>query len=345
MAIPIFAVEDSSRRGAITHFTMSTKNETPDDDMRSTNDEPDDEIMMCCASCGIAQVDDIKLKTCTACKSVRYCSVKCQREHRPKHKKTCKQRAADLRDEILFRQPESSHLGDCPICFLPLPLDLGQSSLYSCCNKMICNGCVYVNSTRQLDENLQPKCPFCRHLMPWPYESTDSIIKEELDRDIMNRIEKNDPVALREMGTHRYKEGDYEGALEHFTKAAVLGDAIAHYQLSTMYKKGIGVEKDEKKDVHHLEEAAIAGNPNARYYLACNEGRNERYERAVKHLIIAAHLGHNKSMQTLKGCYKDGDISKEDFAAALRAHHAAVDAMTSPQREAASAVFQGDMVG
>ena len=35
-----------------------------------------DEIMMCCAGCGIAGVDDIKLKECTACKSVRYCSVK-----------------------------------------------------------------------------------------------------------------------------------------------------------------------------------------------------------------------------------------------------------------------------
>ncbi len=33
--------------------------------------------------------------------------------------------------------------------------------------------------------------------------------------------------------------------------------------------------------------------------------------------------------------YKDGDISKEEFAAALRAHQAAVDTTKSPQREAA----------
>jgi len=46
-----------------------------------------EEEMMCCAACGIAEVDDIKLKKCTACK---LCSVKCQKEHRPKHKKHVK---------------------------------------------------------------------------------------------------------------------------------------------------------------------------------------------------------------------------------------------------------------
>ena len=30
---------------------------------------------------------------------------------------------AELRDKILFQWNESSHLGDCPICFLPMPLD------------------------------------------------------------------------------------------------------------------------------------------------------------------------------------------------------------------------------
>jgi len=75
--------------------------------------------MMCCASCGTEEVDGVKLKKCTACKSVRYCSVKCQKDHRAKHKRACKKRAAELRDEIVFKQPESSHLGDCPICCLP----------------------------------------------------------------------------------------------------------------------------------------------------------------------------------------------------------------------------------
>jgi TPR repeat protein len=111
---------------------------------------------------------------------------------------------------------------------------------------------------------------------------------------------------------------------------------MAHYNLSVIYRKGEGVEKDEKKEIYHLEEAAIAGHPIARCTLAMNEGRNKRYERAVKHWIIAANLGCDDSVKKLKQFYVHGKVSKEDFAAALRAHQAAVDAMKSPQREAAA---------
>jgi len=66
-----------------------------------------------------------------------------------------------------------------------------------------------------------------------------------------------------------------------------------------------------------------------------NEGRNGRIDRAVKHWIIAANLGHDGSIRELKNCYMNGYVSKEDFATALRAHQAAVDATKSPQRDAA----------
>ena len=57
----------------------------------------------------------------------------------------------------------------------------------------------------------------------------------------------------------------------------------------------------------------------------------------MKHFIIAANLGHDDSIQMLKRCYKHGLVSKDEFAAALRAHQAAVDATKSPQRDAAKA--------
>ena len=71
--------------------------------------------MLCCASCGKSEVDDIKLVPCDACDLVRYCSDECQANHRLEHEAKCKERAVELRDEILFRQPECTHLGDCPI--------------------------------------------------------------------------------------------------------------------------------------------------------------------------------------------------------------------------------------
>ena len=69
-----------------------------------------------CAECGEGGAG---LKMCNACKHVKYCSVACQRGHWPSHKKECKQRAAKLHDESLFKQPLPKD--DCPICFLPMP--------------------------------------------------------------------------------------------------------------------------------------------------------------------------------------------------------------------------------
>eukprot|EP00984_Skeletonema_dohrnii_P034003 scaffold32537_cov114-Skeletonema_dohrnii-CCMP3373.AAC.1 len=65
------------------------------------------------------------------------------------------------------------------------------------------------------------------------------------------------------MGHMRHVEGDYASAFEYLSKAARLGDVQAHYYLSALYEKGKGVDKDEKKEVYHLEQAANGGQPNA----------------------------------------------------------------------------------
>ena len=285
--------------------------------------------MLCCASCAIPEVGDVKLKICDGCDLVRYCSDACQEYHRSEHEAKCKERAAELRDELLFKQPEGTHLGDCPLCCVPIPIGQDKSSTFSCCGKWICKGCAYADIARQWEENKQRTCPFCRHPLP----KTD----EELTKNKMKRAERNDPVALSQMGELRHKERDYQSAFEYFTRAADLGDADSHYNLSIMYSKEQGVEKDEKKVIYHLEKASIAGCPQARHNLACIEGKNCKFDRAVKHLIINANLGFDLAIQELKICYKYGLVSKDDFAAALRAHHAAVDAFKSPQREVAAA--------
>ena len=161
------------------------------------------EVADVCASCGISEIDEIKLKTCTACKLVRYCSVECQKKHRPQHKRACKKRMAELRDEILFKQPESSDRGDCPICCLPIPLDPQKSGLMPCCSKAICNGCLHADIIRQrgLVIPQEPSCAFCREPLP--------TTKEEIIAMLMKRVEKNDPVAMTQMGGMRRDEGDY----------------------------------------------------------------------------------------------------------------------------------------
>ena len=298
----------------------------------SAVDEEAADTMLCCASCGKVEVDDVKLKMCTACKLVKYCSVECQKNHRPQHKNACRKRAAEIRDDNLFRQPDESHLGECPICCLPLPLDDDKHMINSCCCKRICHGCNYTNKLREVEQGLAQKCPYCREPLPET--------EEGCDQNFMKRVKANDQVAMSRMGFKRYSDGDYEGAFEYFTKAAELGYMDAHFNLSCLYRKGHGVELDKKKGLHHLEEAAIGGHHLARWALGVGEYENGRIRRAMKHYIIAATLGLNIALGCVKKGFMDGYVSKEDYEAALRGHQAAVDAMKSTQRDAAEEFYK-----
>jgi hypothetical protein len=117
---------------------------------------------------------------------VKYCNAECQRSHWSTHKKECKQRAAELRDEALFKDPPAKE--DCHICFLPMPQKLiccislppatvmvvlihnfaianeelllssqGKEQYYQCCGHSICGGCIH--SFRK--SGIYVKCPFC----------------------------------------------------------------------------------------------------------------------------------------------------------------------------------------
>eukprot|EP00985_Skeletonema_marinoi_P020430 scaffold12160_cov75-Skeletonema_marinoi.AAC.2 len=297
-----------------------------------------DDMKMCCASCGIAEVDELKLKECTSCDLVRYCSNECQKNHKSRHKEVCKRRAAYLllraavlRDKLLFKQPECTHLGDCPICMIPLSLDLDKAIMHSCCSKTICKGCAYANEIREVEASLCPFCPFCRQPVP----------QEGSNKNRMKRIEANDPIAITHEGIKQDEKGEYSSAFEYYTKAAQLGDAEAHYQLSILYHHGHGIEKDMGKEIYHSEEAAIGGHPSARYNIGVNEGNNGNIERAVKHWIISANLGHDGSIKSLMTTYREGFVSKEDLASALRAHKTAVDANKSTQRNLAEEFYLG----
>ena len=278
-----------------------------------------------CANCGKAEVDEIKLQKCTCCDLVKYCGVDCQNNHRPQHKEACKKRVAELRDDDLFTQPDGCCHGECPICCLPLPIDANKWRTNSCCCKRICNGCIFANKKREKEQGLEYKCTYCREPLPKS--------QEEAHQNLMKRVKANDPAALRWMGRKCLDKGDFEGAFEYFTKAAALGEMDVHYNLSIMYHKGEGVEKDLKKKVYHLEEAAIAGHAGARYNLGFYEGKNGHTNRAAKHFIIAANLGYDKALEAVKKGFQRGWVSKEDYAAALRGHQAAVDATKSMQRQ------------
>jgi hypothetical protein len=291
--------------------------------MSTENNEAVADADEVCASCGKAEVDDVKLQKCDDCDLVKYCNDDCQENHRPQHKKACKKRLAELRDIKLLAPPEISHLGECPICCLPLPLESHKSMLMSCCSKMICSGCIHASEAA----GLVHRCLFCRD----PVAET----QEDNRKKNMKRVKKNDPVAIFKMGNHCYHDEDYEGAFKYWTKATELGDVNAQFSLGQMYDRGEGVEKDEKKCIYHMEEAAIGGHFVARHNIGCAEAVKGKFERAKRHWIIAANLGWNDSLQALRMIYADGHASKEEYLGALRGYQAALDAAKSPERDEA----------
>ena len=230
-----------------------------------------------------------------------------------------------VKDKELFKQPHKSHLGECPICFLPMPIDENKSSCFNCCCKSICNGCVYADYKSSGNIN----CPFCRE----PGVNGD----EENDKILMKRVKANDPVALNYMGRKRIDEGDIDKGVEYLKKAVELGDIDSHFRLGGIYYEGEVVEKDLEKAIHHYEKAAIGGHPQARYNLGCFDGGNGNFERAVKHLIIAAEQGLEESMKLLRDFFSAGQISKEELESTLCKHKAAIDATKSAQRDAGEA--------
>src|SRR6056300_941688 len=101
---------------------------------------------ICCANCGAAEIDDIKLlEECDDCDLIKYCSDKCREDHREQHDEECKNRKALLHDRKLFTQPDETHEGECPLCFLPLPIDPRKFAFNTCCSETICKGCAYAN--------------------------------------------------------------------------------------------------------------------------------------------------------------------------------------------------------
>ena len=200
-----------------------------------------------------------------------------------------------------------------------------------CCCKIICDGCCYANQKREKEAGLEHRCVYCREPAP---KSNEKSLKQ-----VMERVKKNDPAAMCFMGKKHAQEGNFGEALEYWTKAAELGDVEANYCLGGIHYNGNGVEKDEKKAIHHTELAAIGGHTLARGYLAATEIQNGRMERGAKHWIINANLGCDLSLQQVKELFVKGIVSKDEYADALRGYQAAVDATKSAEREEGEAFY------
>ena len=289
-----------------------------------------------CANCGKGEESAEDLKSCTACKLVKYCNRDCQITHRPQHKKACKKRAAELYDEQLFSEPPPRE--ECPICMLPLPLDgADEQSFKSCCGKIICGGCSHAMIMEEIRKGKKWEevgmCAFCRMLIP----SSD----EEEAKRLEKNMEKGNADAYHQLAGY-YSQGmngmqqNWAKANELWLKAGELGCADAYFNIGNSYNNGMGVEVDEKKAKHYYELAAMMGDVIARYNLGVLESNAGNYHRAYKHYMVAANSGVRPSLDEIKKGFTKGFVTKDEYASTLRAYHESQTEMKSEARDKAA---------
>ena len=317
-------------------------------------------IVICCADCGGVAGEGISLKACKSCMFVKYCNAECQKNHWPKHKAACKQRAAELRDEALFKDPPAKE--DCPICFLPMPTkliscmtlppatissvpiddfakvneelaNLPSEQYYACCGKSVCGGCVHsFRKSGNMDN-----CPYCRA------DKMSKTVEENVE-ELMKRAEANNDAAAKFCLGSFYDHGqlgvqqDVKKAMELWTQAAELGSSSAHSNLGNQYRRG----GDLKKAKFHYEAAAMAGEEVARLQLGTLESEFGNIERAVKHFTIAASGGHYNAMQILRKLFEKGYdtvVCRDVIDSTLTAYNHSCAEMRSDGRDAAIRAF------
>ena len=269
-------------------------------------------------------------------------------EARPKHKKECKRRAAELFDEELFKDPPEGP--ECPVCMLPLPFDGDHIHFGACCGKFICMGCMYAQIKEEIlsvkeDEDCGA-CTFCR-------TPPTSVEKEILDR-LSKGVERNDANSIEQlavyyMGGEMGLQQDSVKSMELLLKAGEHGCPNAYGSLGIFYCDSLellrcerveifqckGVEKDKKKAKYYWELGAIGGDAFSRYNLALLEESNGDRIRAGKHFLICAKAGYEQSLQKLKLSFQHGYTTKDEYTGALRAYHKQHEDRKSAMRDEA----------
>lgn len=220
---------------------------------------------------------------------------------------------------------------------LPLPLKAVECTFWSCCGKVICSGCIYdqVEADKKegritIDTMRARICPFCR---------TEEINNNTIEKDV-KLAKAGNHNAIYRIGSYnfhgeKFLQQDKEEGIKWWRRAAEAGSPWASHNLGVCYMDGEVVGKDVGRALEYFQKSAELGAPQA--FVGIGTVLME------KDAVKEAYLNHRKAVicgysdkrvfDLLRKGYKDGFLTKEEYAYTLREHQKASDEMKSESRE------------
>lgn len=130
-------------------------------------------------------------------------------------------------------------------------------------------------------------------------------------------------------GERALKSGDYATALKEFLPLANQGNTAAQYDLSLMYRHGLGVQQDYK-EVHRWSRlAADHGNVDAQISLAEDYGLGlglpQDRKESGRWYRLAADQGNAHAQSVLGGMYEFGEGVSQNYKEAVLLYRLAAD--------------------
>ena len=179
-------------------------------------------------------------------------------------------------------------------------------------------------------------CPFCRR--PYPGNAADALVMTQA------RVEKKDPAAIYFLGDGYYHgklglQKDTKKAVGLWKEATELGSVDSLFKLGLTYDCGNGVQQDEAKAAEYYKKAAMQGHVESRSYnFGSYEGEKGNHDRAARHFVISAKMGHKGSLEMIKEVFMAGHATKKQHAEALKGYQDAVEEMKSHDRNEAKSL-------
>ena len=124
--------------------------------------------------------------------------------------------------------------------------------------------------------------------------------------------------------------------IELYTRGAELGCTDAMYALGLCYDDATGVPRNRNEAIRLWEQAAMAGNSNARMCLGAVEEMRNNKERAIRHWMIAAMAGDDNALKCIKRNHTEKHVTEKDFNLARRVHTISKKTTTTEHRKQAA---------